>query len=167
LGIQPIGTGARDTLAYFLNPNKRGDDSAARFGRSTLAQLAPDALVFTAKLSDQEAYVVLRYFQAVEGLRPDVRLELMLFDPLDEMSQAVLVQVHSQMWCRPLYLASLNPSAYPLETLRAEFEIVPEANLYRLLPRQPQPATPTCPDLDTRWTGITLDQLIRRAMRWR
>lgn len=167
LGIQPIGTGARDTLTYFLDPNKRGDDSAARFGRSTLAQLAPDALVFTPKSSDQEAYVVLRYFQIVEGLRPDVHLELMLFDPVDDISQALLAQVHSQMWCRPLYLVSLNPDTYPLATLRTEFEIVPEANLYRLLPRQPQPATSTCPDLDTRWADVTLEQLLRRAMRWR
>jgi len=54
LGIYPIGTGARDTLAYFLNPNHRGDDSAARFGRGTLNALPQDALVVTPKSSDQE-----------------------------------------------------------------------------------------------------------------
>jgi hypothetical protein len=165
LGIQPIGTGARDTLTYFLDPNQRGNDSAARFGRSTFAQLAPNALVFTPRPGDLEAYVVLRYFQLVEGLRPDVRLELMLFNPVDEVSDAVAAQAHSQMWCRPLYLASLNPDTYPLATLRTKFEIVPEANLYRLLPRQPQPAASTCPDPDTRWAGVTLEQLLRRAVR--
>jgi hypothetical protein len=166
LGVQPIGIGVRDTLAYFLNPNKRGDDSAIRFGRSTLAQLAPNALVFTPKPTDQEAYVVLRYFQLVEGLRPDVRLELMLFGPWDNMSQAILTQVHAQIGCRPLYLASLHPGAYPLEKLRTEFDLVPEANLYRLVSRRPQPVVSLCPDPDAGWANLSFEQLIRRAMRW-
>ncbi len=166
LGVQPIGMGLRDTLTYFLNPNKRGDDSAARFGRSTLSQLAPNALVFTPKPSDQEAYVVLRYFQLVERLRPDVRLDLMLFGAGDNLPQAVLAQVHTQIACRPLYLASLHPDTYPLEKLQAEFDLVPEANLYRLVPRHPQRSVVACPELKREWASVTLEQLIRRAMRW-
>jgi hypothetical protein len=165
--IPPIGQGSRDAFEYFLNPNTHGDDSAARFARSTLAQLAPNALVFTPKPSDQETYVVLRYVQLIESVRPDIHLELMLFDPVDDIRQGILELALSQAGCRPEYLASLNPTVYPLEALRADFEIVPEANLYRLLPlKAPQPTT-TCPPVDARWTGIPFEQMLRRVMRWR
>ena len=165
LGINPIGSGARNTFGYFLSPNKRGDNTAAEFGRSTLRQLDREALVFTAKPSDQETYVVLRYAQLVEGLRPDVHLELMIFDPLREISRAVRVAARAQMWCRPLYLASLDTETYPMDSLQADFEIVPEANLYRLLPRGTKPASVFCPALDARWAALTPEQLVRRAMR--
>ena len=164
-GVYPIGTGARDTLAYFLNPNKRGDDSAARFGRSTLEMLSPNALVFTPKTTDQEAYVILRYVQLIEGVRPDVRLDLLLFEPADDITQALYEQAVAQQSCRPLYIASLNPRGYPLEQLRSAYEIVPEANLYRLLPKQVSRSTQTCSDLDRSWSQVPLEVLIRRAMR--
>lgn len=164
LGIQPIGTGARDTLAYFLDPNHRGEDSAERFGRSTLAQLAPEALVFTSKPGDLEAYVVLRYLQVAEAQRPDVYLELMLFEPSDELPQAVLGVVRTQAPCRPIYLASLSPKMYPVDQIRADFELVPEANLFRLHPRRPLPPAGGCLDPAQRRTGASLEELIWSAM---
>ena len=164
-GVYPIGTGARDTLGYFLNPNKRGDDSAARFGRSTLQALAPHALVFTPKTTDQETYVILRYVQLIEGVRPDVRLDLLLFEPADDISQALYEQVITQEGCRPIYISSLDPRSYPLERLRNKFEIIPEANLYRLLPTQVTRSPQTCTDLAQSWSQVPLDELIRRAMR--
>lgn len=165
LGIPPIGAGARDALEYFINPNSHGDDSAARFARTTMAQLAPNALVFTPKSSDQETYVVLRYVQLIEGKRPDVRIELMLFDPVDDMAQAILEQTRLLGDCRPIYLASLNPRTFPLEALREQYDIQSEANLYRLVARQKSSQPGTCPDLSERWAGVTLNQLIQLAMR--
>jgi hypothetical protein len=170
LNIPPIGQGNRDAFEYFLDPNTHGDDSAARFARSTLTQLAPNALVFTPKPSDQETYVVLRYVQLIESARPDIHLELMLFDPVDDIRQGILELALSQAGCRPEYLASLNPTVYPLEALRAHFEIIPEANLYRLLPLEaPQSttATTTCPPVDARWRGIPFEQMLRLVMRGR
>jgi hypothetical protein len=167
LSIPPIGQGSRDALEYFLNPNSRGDDSAARFARSTLAQLAPDALVFTPKPSDQETYVVLRYVQLIEEVRPDVHIELMLFDPADDISQGILELALSQAGCRPEYLASLNPEVYPLDALRSHFEIIPEANLYRLLPNETFETLANCPAVDTRWAGIPFERMLRLAMRGR
>jgi hypothetical protein len=165
-GIYQIGLGVRDTFDYFLNPNKRGDDSAARFGRSTLEQLPSHAIVFTPKTSEQEAYVVLRYFQLVEGMRPDVRLEMMLFDPLDDMPQAVLSRLTGLAGCRPLYFTSLNPASFPVVQVLADFDLVPEANLYRLQPRQRVLQVTPCENLDTITSGLSLDELIRRALRW-
>lgn len=167
LNIPPIGQGSRDALEYFLNPNSKGDDSAALFARSTLAQLAPDALVFTPKPSDQETYVVLRYVQLIEDVRPDVHIELMLFDPTDDISQGILEMALSQAGCRPEYLASLNPNVYPLEALRSHFEIVPEANLYRLLPNEALETPANCPEVDARWADIPFERMLQLAMRGR
>ena len=167
LNIPPIGLGSRDAFDYFLNPNSHGDDSAARFARSTLAQLAPNALVFTAKPSDQETYVVLRYVQLIEGKRADIHLELMLFDPVEDIRQGILELALSQAGCRPEYLASLNPDVYPLEELRTYFKITPEANLYRMLPLDPSHFSSTCPGENAHWAGIPFDQILQLAMRGR
>jgi hypothetical protein len=144
-GIPPTGAAFRDGLSYFFNPNKRGDDSAERFGRATLAALRPRSLVFAAKPGDVEAYLVLRYFQLVEGRRGDVRVEVVEFVPSDEVPRAVLAEIRAQEGCRPLYLASLDPTLYPLATLQADFAIEPEANLYYLAPRRPTGSPRTCP----------------------
>ena len=160
-GMHPIGTGARDGLAYFLNPDKRGDDSAARFGRSVFAQLAPNALVFAAKPGDREAFVMLRYFQLAEGLRPDVRLDMLIFISDSDVRQELVALARAQAACRPLYLASLHPDTYPLEQLRDDFEIVPEANLYRLRPRWALDTQAACPALDAQ---ASIEQLIRSAL---
>ena len=163
LGIPPIGTGARDGLAYFLDPNRRGDDAAARFGRSALVALPPGSLVFAAKPADTEAYLVLRYVQVAEGRRPDVRLEQLLFVPARDVPGTVLAAARAQAGCQPLYLASLNPTVYPLAALRADFELVPEANLYRLVPRYAPPAA-ACHDRAGGPVEGDLGQLIRSAM---
>jgi len=167
LNIPPIGQGSRDAFDYFLNPNTRGDDSAARFARSTLSKLAPNALVFTPKPSDQETYVVLRYIQLIEGRRPDIHLELMLFDPVNDIRQGILQLALSQAGCRPEYLASLNPQVYPLEALRTNFEIIPEANLYRMLPLESLQSPTTCPAVDAHWAGIPFEQMLQLVMRGR
>jgi hypothetical protein len=115
LGVQPIGTWKRQTLSYFLTPSKRGDNSAARFGRSTLQNLAPDALVISPGGTEQEAFVVLRYFQTVEGMRPDVRLELMLNGDWKDTPGSVLELVRQQQKCRPIYFTSTNPGSFHLQ----------------------------------------------------
>lgn len=161
LGFPPVSNQRMDRLSYFLNPNKQGDDSAARFALSTLRQLAPEAIVFTPRTSDQETYIVLRYYQLAEGRRPDVHLELFFLVTEDEQVPSSLLEMaRAQKDCRPLYLASLDPEAYPLAELERAFEIVPEANLYRLRPRQASPDEATCSDVSERWRDLTLRQLL-------
>jgi hypothetical protein len=132
IGIPPVGTGARDGIEYFLNPNRRGDYSAERFSRNTLADLAPDALVLAPKESDQEAYIALRYFQLVERRRPDVELDLVLWAPSTAVPSAILEHVRLVAPCRPVYFASLDPRSYPLEALGRTFTVTEEAGLYRI-----------------------------------
>lgn len=161
LGFPPVGNERLDRLSYFLNPNQRGDDSAERFALSTLRQVAPDAIVFTPRTSDQETYIVLRYYQLAEGRRPDVHLELFFLETVDAaVPQALLEMAQSQKGCRPLYLASLNRQSVPVSELEREVEIAPEANVYRLIPREGAPAGARCPDLSERWRDLTLRQLL-------
>lgn len=162
LGIPSVGD--RDGLAYFLDPNQRGDDSAARFGRSTLTKLAPNALVFAAKPADHETYLVLRYFQEAEGLRRDVQLDQVLFVPERDVPRTVLAKARAQASCRPLYLASLSSAVYPLATLQAEFDVVPEAHLYRLVPHHVTAAAVQCLKTADDVADVSLVQLIRSAL---
>jgi hypothetical protein len=134
LGIPRVGTGARDGISYFLDPNQRGDESAAVFGRGSLEGLEPNAVVLTAWPADQEIYIVLRYFQLAEELRTDVHLDLMMFGT-EPLHDRVLDTARTVGRCRALYVASLNPELYPLEALRVEFSVVPKSSLFRLLPR--------------------------------
>jgi len=69
----------------------------------------------------------------------------------------------AQAACRPLYLASLNPTVYPLDALREDFDPVPEAGLYRLVPRHAP--TATCHDRPDGPDEGDLAQMIRGAMR--
>ena len=129
-------------------------------------QLALDSLVFTPKTSEQEAYVVLRYVQLVEGFRPDVRLDMMLFDAIDQMPEAVYARIEREIGCRPIYLTSLNPLSFPMERLEKEFEIHPQANLFRVLPRGEVAPPADCGSPDSHIASLTLEELIRRALRW-
>ncbi len=166
VGIQPIGIGVRDALSHFLVPNKRGDFTAMNFARSTLDQVASDALILTPKSSDQETYVILRYAQMIKQMRPDIYLELLLFEPGENMSENVLKLIHEQAGCRPVYVASLHPATVPLASLSQDYEIFPEANLFRVQPKPATPISASCPELRGRWQHLTAEELLRRAMRW-
>src|SRR5690606_35566772 len=72
LKIPQIGTGVRNGFAYYLDPYKRGDFSAHKFGIDTIINLAPNAVVIAEWYTDTDEYFVLRYFHKVDGLRSDI-----------------------------------------------------------------------------------------------
>jgi hypothetical protein len=158
LGIPTVGS--RDGLAYFLDPDKRGDDSAERFGRGALTGLAPGATVLVAWPRDLETYVALRYFQLAQGLRPDVTLDLMLFTGLP-VADSVLTIAQTQAGCRPIYLASDDPPTYPMVELRRQFIVTPESMLVRVRPHDATagPCPPATP------ANRTLEELLRTVRR--
>ncbi len=136
-GVPQIGTGVRDGLAYYVDPNKRGDTAASTFGSETLNALPPDAVVLAEWYVDTDEYFVLRYFIAVEGQRPDVEIvgwpteDPFTFDP------ALATQlVAEQLPQRPVYLASLSSEFYDAPALLRDYCIQPEHNLYRVTPRE-------------------------------
>jgi hypothetical protein len=161
LGIPDVGHGARDGLAYFLDPNQRGDDSAHRFGHDALHDLPAGAVVLTPWPTDQEAWVVLRYAQLVEGVRPDVRLDLMLFAAGVTANDRLLGEARAMACCRPIYV-TLPATGERADALEADYHLVPESGLYRLWPRVLPPATVTCcGNLDT---TVPLRERLRRAL---
>ena len=135
-GIPQIGVGLRDGLSYYINPDKRGDFSAYDFGQQTVAGLAPEALVLAEWYTDTDEYFVLRYFVAVEGLRPDVTIVgWPAHDPFSFDSRLALDVIEDALPGRPVYLASLSDHFYASGQLVEKYCILPEDNLYRLYPR--------------------------------
>jgi hypothetical protein len=167
VGIPPVGTGGRDGIEYFMNPNHRGDYSAERFGRNTLAGLAGDALVLAPKESDQETYLVLRYFQLVEGRRPDVELDLILWQPSISVSETILDRVRGAAPCRAVYLASLNRRSYPVDSLGKGFTITPEGGLYRIRATAEMPPAQPCGAVASERRPRPVHTLVQEAMRTR
>ncbi len=132
-GVPQIGTGVRDGLTYYLDPNKNGDLSADAFGLQTMANLPADSLVLAEWYADTDEYFVLRYLAVVDGLRPDVDLAgWPTENPFAFDSQLALDLVAQELPQRPVYLASLDEEFYATSTLMAQYCIVEEYNLYRV-----------------------------------
>jgi len=145
LGIPQIGTGVRDGLAYYVNPNKHGDYTAWDFGLETMTALPPNALVLAEWYTDTDEYFVLRYFNAVEGIRSDVVLEgWPTEDPFAFSADLALARVAAEVGQRPIYLASLSDRYYGVETLKRDYCLTPEHNLYRVYPKAQAPAGAAC-----------------------
>lgn len=135
-GVPQVGNGVRDGLAYYVNPNKRGDTAAAAFGRETLQRLPPDAVVLAAWYVDTDEYFVLRYFAVVEGMRPDVALVgWPTVDPFTFDPALAREKIAADLPQRPVYLASLSEEFYDARTLLTLYCVQPEDNLYRIYSR--------------------------------
>jgi hypothetical protein len=137
LKIPQIGTGLRDGLAYYIDPNKRGDFGAYEFGGGTIANLAPDSVVIAEWYTDTDEYFVLRHFHKVMGVRPDVTI--MGFptdDPFSFDPYLVLKVIAESFPERPIYVASLSDRFYAASKLIEMYCILPENNLYRLYPKE-------------------------------
>jgi hypothetical protein len=116
----------RDAQRFFLNPNKRGEVGARRFGVEALATAAPGAVIF----ADYTPYTVLSYLQVVEGRRPDVLLQ-----SAPGFGLAVPVRWEFDNGRRrPTYLATLTPGYYDLQGLGAH-KIAPAGPIFEVRPR--------------------------------
>lgn len=137
MGIPQIGTGVRDGLTYYIDPNKRGDSNAYNFGSQTLAHLASDSIVIAEWYTDTDEYFVLRYFTKIKGLRPDVTvLGWPTQDPFSFNPQLILDVIEDSFPEHPIYLASLSDRFYAASMLIETYCIVPENNLYRLYQKE-------------------------------
>ncbi len=137
-GIPAIGIGVRDGLDFYIDPNKRGDDAAYRFGSRTLDALPPGSVVLAQWYTDSDEYFIFRYFQVVEGRRPDVQVAGWTeTDPFDFDSQLAVDLVEREIRQHAVYLASLSEQYYAAGKLLSAYCIVPEAGLYRVLSYPP------------------------------
>lgn len=158
LGIPTVT--ARDGLRYFLNPAKRGDDSALRFAVATLGAVAPNAVILAAE-PNLEVGIALRYWQHAAGARPDVYVDPIALVPRATLAQEFLTRVRALSPCRPVYLADLPADSAVQAELRTGFDVVAEANLHRVIPRQPV-APAHCP---VPYERLSLSSVVRMALR--
>ncbi|MDX1688565.1 MAG: DUF2723 domain-containing protein [Candidatus Promineifilaceae bacterium] len=136
-GIPQIGSGVRDGLDYYLNPNRRGDRAAYAFGRETLQALPAEAVIIAEWYTDTDEFFVFRYFAAIEGVRPDVEVVgWPTVDPFAFDAAMAVAMVEEHVGRRPVYLASLSEEFYGASTLAERYCIVPEDNLYRIYVRE-------------------------------
>jgi hypothetical protein len=136
IGIPEIGVGVRNGLAYYINPNKRGDYRAYDFGYQTVSNLAPASVVIAEWYTDTDEYFILRYFTRVDQVRPDVSVAgWPTQDPFSFNPQLVLDMIEDSFPEHPIYLASLSDTFYAASKLIKTYCIVPENNLYRLYPK--------------------------------
>ena len=125
----------RDNARYFLNPSRRGDDGARRYGTETLRAVAPNALI----VGDYTPALILTYFQAAESLRRDVDIRF----TVDVREQLRLIA--EQIDRRPVYVATLESRTdLPIhlylrrDALPPEYEVIPTPPVFRIV-RNPSP----------------------------
>jgi len=134
--IPKIGVGVRDGLAYYINPNKRGDTSAYDFGSKVLTNLEPNSVVIAEWYTDTDEYFIFRYFTEIKKFRPDVTVVgWATEDPFYFDSKLALNAIEEALPEHPVYLASLSDKFYAASKLVEEYCIVPENNIYRLYPK--------------------------------
>ncbi len=137
IGVPKIGVGVRDGLAYYINPDKRGDFHAYEFGSQTLSNLAPGSIVLAEWYTDTDEYFILRYFTKVEKVRSDVTVVgWATQDPFYFDSRLALNVIETSFPNQPVYLASLSDRFYASSKLIEIYCIVPENNLYRLYEKE-------------------------------
>jgi hypothetical protein len=133
IGIPKIGIGVRNGLAYYINPNKRGDHGAYEFGSQVISNLAPNAVVIAEWYTDTDEYFILRYLTKVDRMRADVTvIGWPTHDPFSFDSQLAVDTIENSLPRRPVYLASLSDRFYAASKLIEMYCIVPENNIYRL-----------------------------------
>ena len=118
----------RDPVGYYLLPPKLGYMGARHFADRTYAALERDAVL----VSDWLPYQTLLYVQQVEGVRPDVRLE-MINAGNDAQLTFLLTQVQRRSLPPPLYLADNSPPPYyEIDQIRRCFDVTPAPPVFRL-----------------------------------
>jgi len=116
----------RNNDRFFLNPSKRGETGARRFGEDALNAVKPGAVIF----ADDTLYAVLTYLNAHERRRPDVLLN---GPPFGSAVRAHWVSENGHR--RPTYLAALTPDYYDLSGLTGEYDLMPRGPIVEVSPR--------------------------------
>ncbi|HWP47970.1 MAG TPA: DUF2723 domain-containing protein [Candidatus Limnocylindrales bacterium] len=115
----------RDNTAFFLNPGKRGEYGARRFGEEALRVVKPDAIL----IADYTPYTVLLYLQEIEALRPDVIiLSSNFYGSLKDLQPIVAEHFPEH----PVYLAGINSGYYKIDNLQKNFNLVRVGPLFEV-----------------------------------
>jgi len=116
----------RDNYTFFLNPSKRGERGARRFGEAAFQVVKPNSVL----IADYTPHSVLLYLQKVEGVRPDVILvSSYYYDELKDLNR-ILAEYASE---HPIYLADTTPGYYKMGDLEKNFRLVPAGPVFEVV----------------------------------
>lgn len=115
----------RDNVRFFLVPFSDEKKGAERYGREVFNIVEPNSII----IADFTPIAVLRYYQDVLGMRKDVRLKLIDFDPLD------VGFVDRYIHKRPIYLANNLEPDYNITGLKLKYDVVPVGPIFKIVPR--------------------------------
>jgi hypothetical protein len=107
---------------WLLWPSKANYFDARNYASAALGRAPVNALL----LADPVLASPMQYLQRVEGIRSDVSIRFCCWD---------LEQTLASETERPIALADIWPTIYPVERFSREYEIVPESPIYLLVPR--------------------------------
>lgn len=113
----------RNAARYYLDPDKREEQSARQFAEDVLNCLEPNAVV----IADLTMLEPIRYLKVVEKIRPDVRI---LYVPPPRQLETILAESDKS----PVYLAARN-RYYDIPGISMHFRLVPRGPIFRLDPR--------------------------------
>ena len=114
----------RDPVWYYLWPPKTGYTGARDYVTAAFAALPGGAVV----VADWLPYQPMRYVQAVEGGRPDVRLEM-----INAGDGRQIAFLKAQPLNTPLFIADDSPFPYyEIEDIRQCFDVNRVGVIYRL-----------------------------------
>jgi hypothetical protein len=107
---------------FLLWPPKAGYFDARQFAQDALVSAPANALL----LADPILAAPVEYLQAVEGWRPDIVVRFCCWSIDDELRANL---------GRPIALADVDPSIYPMERLREDYNIAPSGPIFVLSAR--------------------------------
>lgn len=116
----------RDNTRFFLVPDKHKEYGSAKYGQEVFNLLEPNSII----IADFTPITVLRYYQKILGIRKDVTLKLVDFDPLD------IEFVDRNISKRPIFLANDLEPDYNISGLKTRYEIIPVGPIFKVAPVQ-------------------------------
>lgn len=128
----------RDNETYFLNPSKRGYTGAARYAEEALNAATLNSII----IADHTPYTVLKYFQEIKGIKKDI----MIIPPgvrrirTEEgkikfliITKEIVEQYYGE---RNIYLADMEKRYYRMDSLKNDYDFMPEGVLYRVIKKK-------------------------------
>jgi len=124
----------RDNNKFYLNPVKRHEFGPKKYGLQALQAVKPNSLI----IGDFTPSMVLVYYQKIEGLRPDVLIDIQIdrYVQTPERRKELYVMISEALKERPVYLADDEESYYAMEELREHFEVIPQEPLWEIRNRE-------------------------------
>ncbi len=115
----------RDNSRFFLLPDKHNEYGAKRYAEEAFAIVEPDSII----IADFTPIAVLRYFQNVLGVRKDVWLKLVDFEPLD------VSFVDKYIMERSIYLADDLEPDYNISGLKVKYNLTSIGPILKITPK--------------------------------